>query len=201
MGENGRHTLESLSLSSKQEYITRKHTRTKPRHGSLMCLTFSLAFISLPHFAANINFLLEQTGLLEAHCGQFFYKRTKWERIGRCCTIIPNLFTIIYAWNLIWRRDKCTLFPLPLSLSYWWPQVSWTKCKASNERTVTLSYWKLSGQKTGQSGLWGSRTLPPLNFADTHSEPLVRKKAGGERKKKSLNWWGLNMNGFKLSTW
>lgn len=23
----------------------------------------------------------------------------------------------------------------------------------TNERTVTLSYWKLSGQKTGQSGL------------------------------------------------
>lgn len=77
---------------------------------------------------------------------------------------------------------------LPLSLSYWWPQVSWTKCKASNERTVTLSYWKLSGQKTGQSGLWWSRTLPPLNFADTHSEPLVRRKAGGERKKKKGVW-------------
>lgn len=169
-----------------------------------MCLTFPLAFISRPHFAANINFLLEQTGLFDAHCCCcFFYKRTKWERIGRCCTIIPNLFMIIYAWNLIWWRDKCTLFPLLLSLSP--SRIGDHKCLGQNAKHPMKEQWpfligscpdkrqvNLACEGAGPSLLSTSQTLTASHW---------RGGRRGEKKKKSLNWWGLNMNGFKLSTW
>lgn len=79
--------------------------------------------------------------------------------------------------NLILQWDKCAR-SLGLNTS------ALGEMQNTNERTVTLSYWKLSGQKTGQSGLWGSKTLPPLSFPDTHGEPLVRKK----KKEAELMW-------------